>query len=108
MNDEPLDQPLVKKRKKNKKRRKIQSIENSIPQQIADSSVQNQLGERIEKLENLGKVQVAPSCEHWAMHGATQNGEYPVDPDGIMYGSKPFFAFCDFTKNETHWLHFPH
>ena len=75
--------------------------------------IQNQ-AEKIEELESKGmalrgrlgfSVDSAPTCEHWAMYGANQNGEYLVDPDGDMHGDPPFMAYCDFSTKSTEVLH---
>ena len=59
------------------------------------------VGQRLETLEELSLLRLAPSCEHLATFGLTKSGFFNIDMDGEGNGLEPFRAFCNFTTNET-------
>lgn len=87
--------------------REIELLKSQGNPNLDDSTIQRfeKLENEVEDLENKGKALTAPTCQHWAMYGVDQNGEYLVDPDGEMYGEPPFMAYCDFATNSTEVLH---
>ena len=48
---------------------------------------------------------IVPTCEHLAMHGIKQSGEYEIDPDGELYGEDAIKVYCNFTTNTTEIRH---
>ena len=61
--------------------------------------------ERVEKLEELSKINVLRSCHEYAMYGFTDSGFYQIDPDGKMMGHAPIEAYCDFEAGTTQLTH---
>jgi len=54
------------------------------------------LEERVEKLEDLAKVQTLRSCQEYYDNGITTSGYYSVDPDGTLIGDVSFVVYCKF------------
>ena len=85
---------------------KIQQQNQLINNQAREIESLQRLENEVKILESKARIRFSPpTCEHWAMYGANQNGAYMVDPDGDMQGNPPFMAYCDFSTNSTEVLH---
>ena len=66
----------------------------------ADHLQENDVEERLEKLEELSKVGTLRSCNEYAAFGIKTSGEYTIDPDGLLVGLPPFSVYCRFTGED--------
>ena len=95
--DDTSKQPTLSTKKDN--------IHGSNLQQKHSNADNKTLEERVEKLEELSKINVLRSCHEYAMYGFTASGFYQIDPDGKMMGHAPFEAYCDFEAGTTQLTH---
>ena len=66
---------------------------------------EDNLEERVEKLEELSKYKTLRTCQELANRGLSLSGIYEVDPDGEGIGFAPIEVFCDFESNTTQVFH---
>lgn len=69
------------------------------------TKLEDELEERVTKLEELGKVATLRSCSEYTDFGLRTDGFYMIDPDGPLVGHPPFQVFCNFTTGATEVLH---
>jgi len=67
--------------------------------------LEEELEERVAKLEELTKVATLRSCSEYADFGLRATGFYLIDPDGPLIGNAPFQVLCNFTTGSTEVLH---
>jgi len=60
------------------------------------SKLEQDLEERVTKLENLAKVGTLRSCAEYADFGLKTSGLYLIDPDGPLISQQPFQVLCNF------------
>ena len=61
---------------------------------------QQDLEERVTKLEQLARIGTLRSCAEYARYGLDSSGPYIIDPDGPLLGQEPFQVYCNFTSGE--------
>ena len=66
---------------------------------------QQDLEERVAKLEQLIRIGTLRSCAEYSQYGLKTDGFYMIDPDGPLLGHPPFQVFCNFTSGSTEVLH---
>ena len=69
--------------------------------QTLDTAIVNEIKERLETVEELGKLQPVRHCQDLADQGVKTNGFYFGDPDGNGLGLAPIQMECDFDRNVT-------
>jgi len=69
------------------------------------SKMEDDLEERVAKLEDIIKVTTLRSCSEYSNFGLTTSGYYMIDPDGPLIGQEPFQVLCNFTTGSTEVLH---
>ena len=62
------------------------------------SHYQQDLEERIAKLEELTKIGTLRSCAEYNKYGINADDFHLIDPDGPLIGKPPFQVFCNFTS----------
>jgi len=72
---------------------------------IFDAKLQDDIEERLKRLEDLVKVATLRSCNEYAHFGLKTSGTYMIDPDGSLIGKEPFQVFCDFSTGATEVMH---
>ena len=66
---------------------------------------QQDLEQRVAKLEELIRIGTLRSCSEYSQYGLKTDGFYMIDPDGPLLGHPPFQVFCNFTAGSTEILH---
>ena len=61
---------------------------------------QQDLEERVAKLEELIRIGTLRSCAEYSQYGIKTDGFYMIDPDGPLLGHPPFQVFCNFTSGK--------
>ena len=59
---------------------------------------QQDLEERVSKLEELIRIGTLRSCSEYSEYGLKTDGFYNIDPDGPLLGHPPFQVYCNFTS----------
>ena len=70
-----------------------------------EAKVDDNLEQRVEKLEQLSKYKTLRTCQEYADRGLTKSGIYEIDPDGDGIGFAPITVHCNFATNETQIFH---
>ena len=52
--------------------------------------MEDDIEERVSKLEDLAKIGTLRSCSEYAAYGLETSGAYMIDPDGGLLGQEPF------------------
>ena len=60
--------------------------------------MQQDIEERVSKLEQLARIGTLRSCSEYAKYGLHSSGPYIIDPDGPLLGQEPFQVYCNFTS----------
>ena len=60
--------------------------------------MQQDIEERVSKLEQLARIGTLRSCSEYAKYGLDSSGPYIIDPDGPLLGQEPFQVYCNFTS----------
>ena len=66
---------------------------------------ENNIGDRVRKLEELTKVSTLRSCSEYAAFDLSTTGFFLIDPDGPLVGQAPIRVLCNFTSGSTEILH---
>ena len=69
--------------------------------QSQQPSVDPEINDRVETLEELSKLRMAPTCEHLAMYGISKSGSYNINLNEDALGAKPVEVHCNFTTMTT-------
>jgi len=66
---------------------------------VDEHILQDDIEERVEKLEELSRVGTLRTCNEYSAYGIKTSGKYTIDPDGPLVGEPPFSAYCQFDQN---------
>ena len=69
------------------------------------STMDPEINNRVETLEELSKLRLAPTCEHLSMYGITKSGTYHINLNKDELGAKPVEVYCNFTTMTTELMH---
>lgn len=69
------------------------------------NEINDELVERVAKLEDLSKLTTLRSCSEYAKFGLKRSGMYMIDPDGPLIGQEPFQVVCNFATGATEVMH---
>ena len=83
--------------------KRVSKLEHS--QNVSKIQTEDNLEQRVEKLEELSKYKTLRTCQELANRGLTLSGVYEVDPDGEGIGYAPIEVFCNFETNTTQVFH---
>merc|ERR1712212_394695 len=79
-NDRPIDQTILK---------------------FTEEAPSNKsLEERVDKLEQLAKLNTLRNCEEYYNFGITTSGLFTIDPDGPLTGNQAFDVYCSFKDGD--------
>ena len=69
------------------------------------STTEDDLEDRVEKLEEIAKYKTLRTCNELSNRGITSSGVYTIDPDGDGIGYEPILVFCNFQDGTTEVYH---
>ena len=82
----------------------IERLNNEVTQ-LKSTGIQNsspidpEINDRVEILEELSKLRIAPTCEHLSMYGITKYGTYNINLNKDTLGAKPVEVYSNFTTS---------
>ena len=79
----------------------LRNLQQSQSEEVAKTEALTDLEERVEKVEELGKLNMVRHCQDLADQGVKKNGFYYGDPDGNGIGEEPLQMECEFSTNTT-------
>jgi len=82
-----------------KELRELKKLVGDVPTAPKDPSSEDDIEERVTRLEELSKIGTLRTCKEYSDYGLKTSGLYSIDPDGPLIGHPPITVMCQFDEN---------